>query len=213
MIPACDLPPEDLVAYADGALHAARKELVAAHLQVCPDCRQRMAEFTAVDRLLQAHTPLIHDRAQQQALVVRIEQVAGRQRRPPSTLWMAIVVCVLVLLLVMLPPITRLAWPTAPHARSRLMTQSSIVYLRHRAFFVANDGMHGDELWESDGTPAGTILIKDIHPGSSGSRITDLVTVNDKLLFVADDGVRGPGVWVSDGTATGTIMVEPRSGT
>src|SRR5215211_1118077 len=97
MIPACDLPPEDLVAYADGGLHAARKELVDAHLEACPDCRQRMAAFTAVDRLLQARTPLIHDRAQQQALVTRIEQVAGRRRPPPITLWMAIVVCVLVL--------------------------------------------------------------------------------------------------------------------
>src|SRR5215211_6693704 len=123
MIPACDLPPEDLVAYADGGLHAARKELVAAHLQACPDCRRRMAEFVAVDRLLQAHTPLIHDRAQQQALVARIEQMAGRPRRPPLTLWMAIVVCVLVLLQVMLPPGARLAWPAAPHARTMVMPQ------------------------------------------------------------------------------------------
>ena len=63
MRPSCDLPATDLVAYADGALHAARKEIVEAHLEVCPSCRQRMAAFKAVDRLLQAHTPLIHDRA------------------------------------------------------------------------------------------------------------------------------------------------------
>ena len=29
--------------------------------------------------------------------------------------------------------------------------------------------MHGIELWKSDGTDAGTVLVKDIEPGSGGS--------------------------------------------
>ena len=34
--------------------------------------------------------------------------------------------------------------------------------------FNASDGVSGAELWKTDGTQAGTVLVKDINPGSAG---------------------------------------------
>jgi len=31
-------------------------------------------------------------------------------------------------------------------------------------FFMASDSLHGKELWKTDGTAAGTMLVKDINP-------------------------------------------------
>src|SRR5262249_48897227 len=65
-------------------------------------------------------------------------------------------------------------------------------------FFTADDGVYGDELWKSDGTEAGTVLVKDINPGSVGSNPNDLTDVNGTLFFTAVDGVNGGQVWKSD---------------
>jgi ELWxxDGT repeat protein len=75
-------------------------------------------------------------------------------------------------------------------------------------FFVADDLTNGAELWKSDGTPAGTVLVKDIVPGSVGSNPRLLTNVHGTLFFSADDGVHGPELWKSDGTGAGTVLVK-----
>ena len=36
-------------------------------------------------------------------------------------------------------------------------------------FGVVDDNQYGDEVWTSDGTEAGTVLVKDINPGRASS--------------------------------------------
>jgi ELWxxDGT repeat protein len=74
-------------------------------------------------------------------------------------------------------------------------------------FFSANDGTHGDELWKSDGTDAGTVLVKDINSALSSSSPKNLTNVGGTLFFTAYDGIHKRGLWKSDGTATGTAMI------
>jgi ELWxxDGT repeat protein len=74
-------------------------------------------------------------------------------------------------------------------------------------FFVGDDGMTGDELWNSDGTEEGTFLVKDISPGPSGSFPTDLVNVNGTLFFAAYDPDHGYELWKSNGTNETTQLV------
>ena len=75
-------------------------------------------------------------------------------------------------------------------------------------FFIANDGPTGNELWRSDGTAAGTVLVKDIYPGPEGSRSVFLTDVDGTLAFRSDDGIHGDELWRSDGTEAGTVLVE-----
>ncbi len=76
------------------------------------------------------------------------------------------------------------------------------------AYFMGDDGVHGGELWRSDGTDVGTYMLKDIWPGETGSIPIRLTVLDGKLLFFANDGTHGDELWISDGTEVGTVLVK-----
>ncbi len=76
-----------------------------------------------------------------------------------------------------------------------------------KVYFRANGG-EGMELWVTDGTEAGTVLVKDIRPGSSGSDPQNFHVGNGYLFFTANDGTNGKELWRTDGTENGTVMVK-----
>ncbi len=75
-------------------------------------------------------------------------------------------------------------------------------------YFTANDGTSGVELWSSDGTAAGTALVRDIDTtAGAGSDPANLTDVNGVVYFTADDGVNGIELWRSNGTDAGTVRL------
>lgn len=80
--------------------------------------------------------------------------------------------------------------------------------LGNQVFFWANDGSNGEELWVSDGTAAGTVLIKDIHPGSASSGPGKMMTVfKNQVYFDATTPGEGTELWSTDGTSAGTKIL------
>ncbi len=73
---------------------------------------------------------------------------------------------------------------------------------------MARTATNGIELWRSDGTNAGTVLLKDINVGTASSNIQDFYKLNSLALFSVDDGISGKELWKSDGTPGGTTIVK-----
>lgn len=61
--------------------------------------------------------------------------------------------------------------------------------------YFASYGVVDMELWRTDGTAAGTVLMRDIFPGMFGSGPGLLTPVGGALFFVADDGIIGDEPW------------------
>ncbi|PXY46628.1 ELWxxDGT repeat protein [Flavobacterium hydrophilum] len=79
-------------------------------------------------------------------------------------------------------------------------------------FFRATDGTNGVELWKSDGTEAGTVMVKDINTtttAASNSNPANFTAFNNQVYFTASNGtsVNGTELWKTDGTNAGTQMI------
>lgn len=86
---------------------------------------------------------------------------------------------------------------------------SEMLFVNDKLFFNAsiNSGLGavGTELFVSDGTEAGTGLVKDINPGPppNNSFPKEFAAHNGLLFFQAEDN--GSDLWKSDGTEVGTV--------
>ena len=87
---------------------------------------------------------------------------------------------------------------------------SGFAFAGSTLFFAAQDPEHGFELWKSDGTTKGTVLVKDILPGPGWSVPRYIVPFGDRVLFTTDlnDDEARSGLWISDGTEAGTLRLE-----
>jgi len=72
--------------------------------------------------------------------------------------------------------------------------------------FSAQDVAGGFELWRTNGTAAGTQLVKDIRAGNASSSPLRFIKLGNKLLFTADDGIHGRELWQTDATTAGTTL-------
>ncbi len=89
---------------------------------------------------------------------------------------------------------------------------SDFVSIDNSFYFTASDGIHGAELWKSDGTSEGTVMVKDIEPlvvnaEGVGSIPVDITKVNQEIYFSAFTISNGYELWHSDGSESGTKLV------
>ena len=85
-----------------------------------------------------------------------------------------------------------------------------------KVYFSGYDATNGRELFETDGTLAGTTLVKDINPGGGssyptvgyGAGLDQFAVLGGKLYFGANDGTNGHQLWTTDGTSARTTIVD-----
>ena len=94
-----------------------------------------------------------------------------------------------------------------PGLASGSYTYPSWTEFEGRLYFSWRDPLHGNEIWSSDGTVAGTLRRIDLRPGPRGSDPSDLVSFGGQLWFSADDGTHGRSIFTGDGTAEGTRRI------
>lgn len=73
--------------------------------------------------------------------------------------------------------------------------------------FAANDIANGSEPWVSNGTKAGTVMLRDIAVGVPSSNPSQFTSVGLLAYFRAESLGHGMELWVTDGTTGGTVQV------
>jgi trimeric autotransporter adhesin len=79
-------------------------------------------------------------------------------------------------------------------------------------YFAAIDGDDRHQIWKTDGSAAGTVLVKDIYSGIPGYALTNFTSYNGALMLTVYGGAGGNELWKSDGTNTGTVLIKSMPG-
>jgi len=80
--------------------------------------------------------------------------------------------------------------------------------LNNKLYFSGRNTLNGIELWVTDGTDAGTSLVKDIQPADGSSAPSNFAIIGSTMYFSANDGTHGTEFWKTDGTEAGTVLVK-----
>lgn len=97
-------------------------------------------------------------------------------------------------------------YPGATNGNANSGSPSSVAQIGSKIFFTATSDTEGQELWVTDGTTAGTVLLKDINPGTTSSGPGNFTVMGSKLIFTAKAPTSGEEVWITDGTPAGTVI-------
>ena len=96
-----------------------------------------------------------------------------------------------------------------PEQRQALafVSPTGLTPLNGKMLFSAFHIASGQELWITDGSSAGTRMLKDIRPGFRGSFPAGQTLFKGHVYTTATDGTSGLELWRTDGTAAGTTQV------
>ena len=88
-------------------------------------------------------------------------------------------------------------------------TPSSVVF-KNRLFINAFSDSSGVEPWISDGTSAGTYMLKDINDDFrfGDQEVGNFMIAGDYLFLTAADSINGAELWRTDGSRKGTQLAE-----
>jgi ELWxxDGT repeat protein len=91
---------------------------------------------------------------------------------------------------------------------SSVKYQDQSGYLNGKVYFSGLTGGNGAELYVTDGTAAGTTLVKDINAGMASSDPGSMIVFKNSLYFSAFTATQGREIWKSDGTSAGTAILK-----
>ena len=77
-----------------------------------------------------------------------------------------------------------------------------------RFVFDADDGIHGRELWVSDGTASGTLMVGDIETGDGIDYTSEITEWMNGVVFTTN-GQQGQRMWWTNGSVTTSIWQAP----